>query len=109
MRARLIVMYILCCSLIGCVKGGQVEFVSVCKDHVDLTIETNNALILSITAEMHEIMDVQPVDEDSVAALRDLVRRLRLINDQATVMNDYVNTTHVTEELIAEMIQRRTK
>jgi len=104
---RTIIICVLCYFMSGCVKIGQSEFITVCMDHVGLVNTTNDALMQSISDKILEIRSHDPVNKDEIEAMHDLMYRLQLIKDQAIVINNYVNTTQVTKELIAEMIRQR--
>jgi len=97
--------------ILGCNKPGRVEFVAVCNDHQDLTTETNTALINSVKEKIQEIIDRsqngEPLDADAIVALEDLSDRLTVIMKQSELINRYVMTHEVDEQLIAELIRYR--
>jgi len=94
---------ILCFAIIGCNKPGRVEFVQVIQNHRELSVETIDALVASLEDELAELQaeGITPSDE---AAAHDLMERLWVIQEQSRVIEQYVNTNIVDEDLLAKLL-----
>ncbi len=101
-----LILFLVCLSLVGCVKSGKVEYVDVVISHRDLTPETNKAIIASLRDEIQGRTDLTDTE---VQATMDLIGRLELIARQSELIYEYVMTEEVDEELISRLIRNRWK
>ena len=91
----------------GCGKPGQVEFVQVVQDHSRLTQVTNDAVIATIQDELNDAIANGDVNESDKKSIEDLITRLKLVSQQADVINQYVNATEVDEEMLSKLLRSR--
>ena len=91
----------------GCGKHGQVEFVQVVQDHSRLTQVTNDAVIATIQDELNDAIANGDVNESDKKSIEDLITRLKLVSQQADVINQYVNATEVDEEMLSKLLRSR--
>ncbi|KKM14856.1 hypothetical protein LCGC14_1701950 [marine sediment metagenome] len=97
--------FIFCILLvIGCVqKVGEVEFKQVVADHKVLTLETSDALILSIKGEMENMRSVDKLTPEMEQGANDLIERLEHIKRQAVAIYDFAWTA-MDKELLARLV-----
>ena len=91
----------------GCGKPGQVEFVQVVQDHSRLTQMTNDAVIATIQDELNDAIANGNINGSDKKAIEDLITRLKLVSQQAGVIDKYVNATEVNEEILSELLRSR--
>lgn len=103
MSKILTTLTVVCLLVTGCVKSGTAEFVTLVQNHRELTLETNQALIKSIIDEVQERRN----DKEAVAALEDLIDRLRVGARQSELIDEYVRSTQVNSDVISEMVRQR--
>ena len=91
----------------GCGKPGQVEFIQVVQDHSRLTQMTNDAVIATIQDELNDAIANGNINESDKKSIEDLITRLKLVSQQADVINQYVNTTEVDDEMLSKLLRSR--
>ncbi len=82
---------------VGCGPKYSPTLVTLAQDHKNVTVETNTALISSISDDMETEMDVEVR-----AALSDLKERLEIISAQSKAMYTFM-MQEMTEEELAEV------
>ncbi len=101
MRNKIWICSIIFFFITGCCSLKTPEFVDVCSDHKIVTVETCQALIKSIEDEIES----HPAGGESY--LRDLINRLQVISKQSVIIDEYVNTMVVDEELLARLLRNK--
>ena len=91
----------------GCGKPGQVEFIQVVQDHSRLTQMTNDAVIATIQDELNDAIANGNINESDKKSIEDLITRLKLVSQQADVINQYVSTTEVDDEMLSKLLRSR--
>lgn len=107
-KKPMILIVILSLALsVGCEHAGRVEFVEVVNNHRELTFVTNAAVIMSIRGEMADLEAQGKLTDDARKGIEDLIDRLETISDQAEVIEEWVNSTEIDEELMARLLRAR--
>jgi hypothetical protein len=89
----------------GCASNRiHAEFYDVVRSHKDLTVETMDAVAASIQEELDERKDLTPEQQQSIC---DLIDRLNFIKEQAIIMDKYVETNQVDQQLLSELLRLR--
>lgn len=91
----------------GCGKPGQVEFIQVVQDHSRLTQMTNDAVIATIQDELNDAIANGNINESDKKSIEDLITRLKLVSQQADVIDKYVTATEINEEILSELLRSR--
>lgn len=100
MRNKIWICLIVFFCITGCCSLKTPEFVDVCNDHKIVTVETCQALIKSIEDEIKS----HPSGE---LYLRDLINRLQVISEQSVIIDEYINTVVVDQELLARLLRNK--
>ena len=103
MKHWLIALYFVV-MLTGCGYRIHPEFYDVVHSHRELTIETIDAVSVSIKGELEERTDLTI---EQVVIIQDLLARLDFIKNQAIVMDRYIQATAVDQELLRELLRQR--
>ena len=93
-------------AITGC--GGSLksaDFIEVVEDHKVITMETCEALILSID---ESIAVLDPIaDAVELERLQDLKERLNYMSDSSLIIDTCVEAAFLDEELLAELIRNK--
>ena len=103
--SKIALLGILC--IYGCSKPGQVEFIQVVQDHNRLTQMTNEAVIASIQEELNDMVSSGSISDNDKKSIEELIIRLKLEIQQADIIEKYVNTTEINEEILSELLRSR--
>jgi hypothetical protein len=105
MRRAILAMCVTCFLLVGCSPKIHPAFYDVVRNHRVLLDETNDAVIASIRAELDEARD--RLTADQIQSIENLIERLEFLKSQGVVIERYVETKYVDEDLISELIRHR--
>ncbi len=105
MRSVVLSICLSCFLLAGCAQKIHPAFYDVVRDHRVLLDETNDAVIASIRAELDEARD--NLTEEQIQSIEDLIERLEFLKQQGSIMENYVESDLVDEDLIAALIRHR--
>lgn len=93
--------------LCSCARKGVADFVAVSHDHRMLTEETCGILIYAVQNEMNELDRAGKLTDEHKSQTTELINRLSMMIRQSAVMDNYINATHVTDEILVQLIQTR--
>jgi len=105
MRRVILAICVTCFLLIGCALKTHPAFYDVVKSHRQLLIETNDAVIASIKVELNESRD--RLTPEQIQSIGNLIERLEFLKSQGIVIEHYVKSEYLDEDLISEMIRYR--
>lgn len=95
-----IVLCLLC--ILGCQRIHP-SFYDVVKDHKVLLHETNDAVIASIQAELNESRG--RLTAEQIQSIENLIARLEFLKKQGDVIEAYLESNLVDEQLISELLK----
>lgn len=103
---RMLMTVALLLMVTGCAtKNVHPAFYDMVKDHKVLLIETNDAVIDSIQAELNDARD--RLTNEQVKAIENLIVRLEFLKAQGMAIEKYVDAEYADPELISELISLR--
>jgi len=92
---------------VGCQKPGQADFVTVCHDHQEISVETCNALSRAVAQDLADRKAKGSLKPKEEQVLIDLIARLNCIRDQSIAIDHYVSTNVVSAEILDEIIKNK--
>ena len=95
------------CLLTGCSKPGMNDFIVVCNDHKEVTVNTCDAIENAINNEITNRKLKGTLDQKSESELDDLILRLEIMKRQSVVIDKYVAATMIDQKLLAEIINAK--
>jgi hypothetical protein len=96
-------LFVLFLFLPSCINPHEALFTEVVQDHKYITVETLNAVKLSIEDDMAD----SNLSHEDLEAMSDLLDRLDAISEGSVAIHDYVMAKRVNEDILQQLLRSR--